>query len=62
MEKPAAVLVTLDLSIPYDSGSNADFQRAMAIAEDLVQLEMNTDAVKVILTRIRSGELPILDA
>jgi hypothetical protein len=62
MKKPAAVLVTLDLSIPYDSGSTADFQRAMAIAEDLVHLEMNTDCVKVVFTRIMSGELPILDA
>jgi hypothetical protein len=60
--KTAAVVVTVDLSVPYDRTDPEDFLRAMAIAEDIANLEINTDEVKVKLIRIKSGESPSLDA
>ena len=60
--KTAAVVVTVDLSIHYDRADSEDFRRAMAIAEDIANLEVDTDEVKVKLIRIRSGESPNLDA
>ena len=59
--KTAAVVVTVDLSIPYDCADSEDFRRAMAIAEDIANLEVDTDEVKVKLIRIRSGKSPNLD-
>ena len=59
--KTAAVVVTVDLSIPYDRADSEDFRRAMAIAEDIANLEVDTDEVKVKLIRIRSGKSPNLD-
>ena len=54
--KTAAVVVTVDLSIPYDRADPDDFRRAMIIAEDIANFEVDNEEVKVKLVRIRSGE------
>jgi hypothetical protein len=43
--------VTIDLDVEYDDTVPGEFARAMEIVQDLLDLEIDSDQVKVVLTR-----------